>query len=482
MSHGVYRWSLFVFLRCALVTAALAFFLELPPPLIEPDTYLHLATGQLIAERSIPRQDPFSYTVKGQPWLAHEWLSARLMYAAHAFGGPRFLVWCTAVTASASLALIGAAARQGGVRSPLAVGLAQLFAAGLTAHVFCVRPHMLTSLALALQVFLVAGFARTRRISFLVALPPLFVVWANCHGGFIIGALPFAAALVDLATAPRAPGSTYKRDLGWLAGTGLASAASCCINPSGASLLAFPLRFGSAAFSHIPEWQAPTLADAPWPLILMLGSLAIFWRWRSELRAGDFLTLVAVYLLGFSARRHSQVVAVLAAPILARCIERALRGPGWIAAAPGEAPPSRPGGSFVAAAVALLITLAGSAFQDFVGPAQLPQQAVFELKKRQPDGHVFHSAALGSYLIWALGPSWPVFIDGRLELYAETPVVRAYFKLMRTEAGWEQALEAYQIRWVLVEAREPLAQALSTSPGWEIVRLDPPYVLLHRTR
>ena len=39
------------------------------------DFWWHLKTGELIATTGvIPTTDPFSYTVPGRPWVAHEWL------------------------------------------------------------------------------------------------------------------------------------------------------------------------------------------------------------------------------------------------------------------------------------------------------------------------------------------------------------------------------------------------------------------------
>jgi hypothetical protein len=46
-----------------------------------PDYWLHVRTGQYIAESgAVPRADLYSYTIAGQPWVAHEWLTELLLY------------------------------------------------------------------------------------------------------------------------------------------------------------------------------------------------------------------------------------------------------------------------------------------------------------------------------------------------------------------------------------------------------------------
>ena len=62
--------------------------LFVPAVLNDPDTYWHIETGRWILEHhTIPRVDPFSFSMSGQPWIAHEWLSEVLMaLAARALG------------------------------------------------------------------------------------------------------------------------------------------------------------------------------------------------------------------------------------------------------------------------------------------------------------------------------------------------------------------------------------------------------------
>src|SRR5271170_4955260 len=59
-----------------------------PAVLGDGDTFSHLATGEWIfAHRAAPRADPFSHSMLGAPWVAHEWLSEVLLTLAFRLGG-----------------------------------------------------------------------------------------------------------------------------------------------------------------------------------------------------------------------------------------------------------------------------------------------------------------------------------------------------------------------------------------------------------
>ena len=63
-----------------------------PHVLGDGDTWSHLATGEwIIAHGSAPHVDPFSHSMAGEPWTAHEWLSEVLLSLAFRLGG---WSWC----------------------------------------------------------------------------------------------------------------------------------------------------------------------------------------------------------------------------------------------------------------------------------------------------------------------------------------------------------------------------------------------------
>src|SRR6266700_3877302 len=63
-------------------------FMMYKPDLNDPDVWWHMRNAQyLFQHHQLPRQDTYSFTVVGHPWINHEWLSDIPFYLAYrAFG------------------------------------------------------------------------------------------------------------------------------------------------------------------------------------------------------------------------------------------------------------------------------------------------------------------------------------------------------------------------------------------------------------
>src|ERR1700735_2440993 len=143
--------------------AAIALFLFTPaafsPQVLgDGDTWSHVATGEwIIAHGAAPRADPFSHSMPGAPWTAHEWLSEVLLALALRVGGWSGVVLLTSAAAAAAELIVGLTAARQLRGAPLvltvAIGLS-LVTANLLA-----RPHVL---ALPLAVAWGAGLLAAR--------------------------------------------------------------------------------------------------------------------------------------------------------------------------------------------------------------------------------------------------------------------------------------------------------------------------------
>src|SRR6185437_14288438 len=75
--------------------------------LADGDTYWHIAAGRWMFQHfAIPTVDPFSYTMGGMPWTAHEWLSEIILAAAFAIGGWSGVIGAAAASFAAALAIL----------------------------------------------------------------------------------------------------------------------------------------------------------------------------------------------------------------------------------------------------------------------------------------------------------------------------------------------------------------------------------------
>src|ERR1700680_3846241 len=83
------RDIIFIFLFWSLLAGPLS-----NRPLADPDIGWHIRTGELIlATPSLPRTDPFSSTMQGQPWFAWEWLYDILLGILHQACGLNGVGW-----------------------------------------------------------------------------------------------------------------------------------------------------------------------------------------------------------------------------------------------------------------------------------------------------------------------------------------------------------------------------------------------------
>jgi hypothetical protein len=103
--------------------------------------------------------------------------------------------------------------------------------------------------------------------------------------------------------------------------------------------------------------------------------------------------------------------------------------------------------------------------------AALPYQAVEFIKREKPPGPMFNSYNWGGYLIFKLWPDYPIYIDGRTDLYDDL-FIRRYLRVVAGEAGWSDILAEDQINLVLIERNSTLAKRLAADPAWRSLYQD----------
>jgi hypothetical protein len=433
----------------------------------DPDTYWHIATGRWIwAHGAVPTTDPFSHTLSGAPWHAHEWLAELIIAGAYAALGWAGVVVLAALAVAASLVLLMRALERV-ARPTVALGATALSFYLMAAHLTA-RPHVL---ALPVLVVWAAALVRAREESRApsLLLLPLMTLWANLHGGFVIG-LGLAGALAPEA-ALTAEGGQGRRAaiLGWgrfVAGAALAS----LLTPQGIAGWWFPFKLMSFRFAldFVGEWHAPVLGPTE-PLVLWLAALVAFALW-SGLSAPLFRVLMVAGLIAMamSHTRNAELLAVLSPLLLA----------------PSLTVPLRPGGprgilsSGAAVAVLLVVATAGAVLRGYAheNPAIAPAPALAAAKQAGLTGPVFNDYDFGGYLIFE---GVPVFVDGRIDLYGDD-FMRAYAAALDNKGdALLRLLDRYRVTWTLLKPGETAA-ALDRDPRWERVYADASAVVQRR--
>jgi hypothetical protein len=176
-------------LLCLFFTAVFINFLG---PIVDPDFPFHLKTGEYIWQhREIPKDDPFSFygegvvTERERFTLSQYWIAQLIFYKLYLITGPAGIILLRASVFSAFIFLLWFVLRKRGMYSSLII-------ATLTAIMFQAvktdRPQFFSFLFTLILVLLLERFReKPESQTPLFFIPPLMLLWANMHAGFVFG-------------------------------------------------------------------------------------------------------------------------------------------------------------------------------------------------------------------------------------------------------------------------------------------------------
>lgn len=436
----------------------LAVTLFAPVVLTDGDSFWHLTAGDwMIAHRAVPHADPFSYTFAGAPWVAHEWLSEILMAAAFQAAG-----WSgvTVLTALAAALAFFQLARHLGRWLPAGPSLLLLLLGGacVSSHLLA-RPHILALPALEAWV---AGLfiARSRGVAPSWTLLPVMSLWANLHGGFMLGLVLVVPLALEAALAEPA---AWRRVLARWGGFLLAATGAAMLTPHGFAGLLFPFQLmGMAELTKINEWQPMYFGTLqPFEVVLIAGLYAALTR-GARLPPVRLLLLLGLLHMSLQHMRHQLLVGMIVPLLIAEPLGAVL------AAEPAkyDAGRWRAGGL---AAMAGLVALRLLLPVVRVDSAAAPITALAHVPPALAAQPVFNDYAFGGYLIFShVRP----FIDGRADMYGGA-FMRQYMSIISPEkAAMEATFRDYGIRWTILLAANPAVGLLDALPHWCRVYAD----------
>ncbi len=450
---------------------------------VDPDLWWHIKVGQdILATHHFPTVDTYSFTAHGTPWMAYEWLGDTLFATVHRVGGLRGLMALDLVLGGAILlALYALAALRSrnskvgfvvcGVLLPLAFAL------------FNLRPQMLAYVFLVLTLIILERF-RQGRSGALWLLPPLFLLWVNTHGTFVVGLFAVGVYIVSGLFEMRSNGVESRR---WTAAQRLqlemaflASLVALTVTPYGPKLAGFPV---DMAFSHpaiaasIEEWQPMSFSMPLGKLFLglVLGFLLAQVVLRPTWQLADLVLLMAGIVASFLHIRFLLLFVPFGAPFLSILLSR------WM-------PAYEPGKDKYALNALLMIVVVLAIVRFFPSQKELearvgqhwPVEAVQYLERHPPPRPMFNTYGYGGYLIYWLDGQNKVFIDGRAELYEHAGVLGDYGKIAGLASNALLLLRAYNVQSCLIGRNEPLATLLTASSQWQKVYADDMSVLFVR--
>jgi hypothetical protein len=109
-----------------------------------------------------------------------------------------------------------------------------------------------------------------------------------------------------------------------------------------------------------------------------------------------------------------------------------------------------------------------------------PVKAVNFLREHHVAGHMLNEYVYGGYLIWA-APEYPVFVDGRADVFEWTGVLGDFGKWATLESDPHGLLDKYDIDFCLISREAPMARVLPLI-GWNPIYSDKLSVIFTRPR
>jgi hypothetical protein len=432
----------------------------------------------------------FSFTKQGQPFLAFEYGSELVYAAAYRAAGLAGVAVLAGLVLALTYTLVARfLIRRGG--DPLLAYFVSMAAAVLGAGHWLARPHLFTLLFVMLLLELLQQTGRRALLWYI----PLFLVWANLHGGFSYGCILIALYAAGEAIEGRLaddPHPWYARARHHLAALGLALAASL-LNPHGFRLLAHVFGFfgNDTILRQTQEFMSPdfhTVNGKIFLLSLLAVIAALAWS-RRRPSVQVLLVLLANVAFALLSQRNIELFALTALPLLALHFDPEWRALAILRRAKATFAREHAGryAGVGAATVAVLLagvalaggTVAGTVLiPDRFDEKAFPVRAVAEARQAGLEGHMFSHFVWGGFLMH----EWPqqrVFIDGGTDHYGEK-VFKEYMQVWNLDPGWRDVFKQWDISLVLMPPDSRLVDELERDHGWRVWHRDSTAVVLRR--
>ena len=475
-------------------------------PLVEPDFGWHLRAGLDLLNNGwrLPDHDPYSHTMPDWPWVEHAWLTNAILALIYRglgmVGGLGIIAFFAFLTIGAFL--VASARAQAGRSYRLAAITASLWVA---LPFLGARTQLVSLAGIAIILWLYHRIVRDRP-AFLWLYPPVFLLWANLHGGFTAGlfftGLILAVSLIVRAVLARWPAARVDEPIlswdriGWLALSLTLSSLLTLVNPYGWRLHVEIYESLTDRFmiETLREWQPFSLSG--WAatayvtyLMTMVGLVLLWYRRVEPIRSTLLLVSLAWSFLHW---RNVMIFLVIAVPLLAEMFQAFGE---WLAGSFDRVRTGRPflkGTAMLALAVMLFllgpdhlhrIALSGTQPAEFFKATEYPIEAVEWIQAHRDlvGEKMYNDYGYGGFLLWWM-PGERLFIDGRMPAWriGARRIFSDYIELNHGEPPALDVLDKYAVEWAVVQKGTPLASTLVSHADWEEIYSDTKVTIVRR--
>jgi len=457
----------------------------------DTDLWGHIRFGQaVLAQHHLITQDPYSYTAFGHQWSNHEWLTEVVMAAAYNTLGVIGLKLWKLACVLATMLLVATGIAETGAPPMVQLNLFALAAIGLAPQMEF-RPQLFTFVLMAAMLTILARH-NYRRAAPLWLLIPLMALWANLHGGFVMGIAVLTLYAATATIDDLASGAGLQRGLG-LAALAFAAFVATLVTPYGLetwSPVLHALRnpmtriavtdWQPLGFALMRQWQA-SHAGIIYFLCGIAMILAFVVTFVLAPRANDLPFVVIAGVMSVAAivavRNLPLAIIACALPVarhssllIDRRRERALT-----AGAKVEPTPERSATSpWIAVAVAVMLAVYAGLFSSRLRDDKpYPAGAVAFMQKHDLHGNILADFGWGEYLIWHTAPASKLFIDGRYDTVYPYSIIDQYIGFYFNLSGARTVLTAYPHDLVLIPPTSRAYTLMAGQAEWKLIYRDP---------
>lgn len=474
----------------------------------DADSGWHIRTGErILAHRSLPREDPYSFSRAGQPWIAWEWGADVLMGLAHRRAGLGGVAWLYACAIAATVWIWFRLSWQAGGDFLLACAMAAPMLSTANLH-WLARPHVFGWLfTLGAVWYAERGGLRFRGRDAL-CIGAGSALWANVHGSFFLGPLIALIYAAGHWLRPRIwqEDEASRREAGlrarWFLLAAIVSLAGTLVNPYGWGLHRHVAAYltDSELLARIGEFQSFNFhAEGAGQILLAVGlaglggCVALY-----ERRLAQFLLISLLLAASLRMARGLPLLALIGLPLangaitaalrraaagasLSLDLRRGLRGALEYSARLRALDSGHHGGLVaIAVMVAALLWIVSPAVAARAGfpPDQFPVAAAAVIEELPEQARLLSTDKFGGYLIYRFAGARKVFFDGRSDFYG-AGFLKQYGRLMQARPGWRRVVEEFQFTHALLPNDSTLGGVLEEA-GWRRLYADGVVTLLVR--
>ena len=479
--------------------------------LFDSDFWWHVSTGRYIATTgSLPDQDPFSFVstleenknlheMREKFILKQYWLAQIIFYLIFSTTGPAGIILLRTFLLVMTLFFVFWRLQKWRVNLPLTFAFLFLLFQNLT-RAIAERPVLFTIFFAAFTFFILEDFKEKKDKRIFLLLPAM-ILWANLHGGFILGVAIIMAFMIGEGIKIRLKiSSLASREIALFYAAATLAIGFSLINPTGwnAFIIAFSPKY-KIFTEGIQEYQSPLfyLKNKIYPvsydymsLFILFPVLLAFRNKKFDLTHG--LLLSGLLFMALTATRFIVFYATIAAMVLGKETDVLIKGL-------VEKRVSEKTYSLLVSAIAVICLLSALVFAGgtlrfekfqfgLSKNYSVPERAVNFIESNNLKGNMLNDFAYGGYLTWRQYPREKTFIDTRALNYTVMMeyswITNAVSSIQSAElpAGrmplWERLLEHYNIDTIFLSVLDvygqvpPLIFRLTEGDKWIPVYSD----------